>query len=78
LALAIIWVFIWPSNKSVESGSMQFIILRWFHALVWMLLAAAGFVAGSGVEGGMNTAKLIALVPLAVYLVFMFTIVTSK
>ena len=33
LVVGVIWVFVWPNNRSVASGSLPF-ILRWFHSLM--------------------------------------------
>jgi len=53
-------------------------ILRWFHALTWLLLALAAFIASYKLLGGTNLAKPIALLSLVVYLIFMITFTTSK
>ena len=78
LVVAAIWVFVWPSNRSVASGSLPYFILRWFHALVWLFLAAAAFIAGFDILGGANTARFVALLALLTYLVFMATLVVTK
>jgi hypothetical protein len=78
LAVAVIWVFVWPSNKSVAPNSLPHFILRWAHALVWLFLAAAAFIAGFDLLGGANTAQLVALLALLTYLLFMATLVVTK
>jgi hypothetical protein len=78
LAVALVWVFVWPSKKSVPKNSLRFFILRWFHALVWLLLAAAAFIASFDALGGVGTARPVAFLSLITYLIFMATVVTSK
>jgi hypothetical protein len=50
LGLAVLWYFIWPKDKTPESLKQSptykprpvwvHSVLRWFHALAWVLLAA--------------------------------------
>lgn len=77
LALTTVWVFVWPKQHRALTG-VRFIIVRWFHALTWLLLASAAFVAGFDILSGVSLAKPIALLSLLVYLVFMGTLATSK
>ena len=46
LVVAVIRVFVWPSNKSVETNSLPHFILRRFQALMWLFLPAAASIAG--------------------------------
>ena len=78
VVIGIIWVFVWPSARATPTESVRFIILRWFHALVWLLLALAAFIAGFNILDGPKTAKPIALLSLVVYLIFMATFISSK
>ncbi|SRR6266508_1226465 len=78
LVLTIVWIFVWPRDRANRSAIIQYIILRWFHALTWLLLALAAFIAGYNVLGGINLAKPIALLSLIVYLIFMITFTTSR
>jgi hypothetical protein len=75
--LSIIWVRFWPSDRAAGVDAIRRFILRWFHALVWLLLAVAAWVAASGGAGGAATARIVAFLALITYLVFMFTLLTS-
>lgn len=77
LALSIVWVFVWPSKTTVTAG-LRFFILRWFHSIVWLLLAAAAFIAGFNILGAATAARQIALLSLITYLAFMFTVATAR
>jgi hypothetical protein len=78
LVMAAVWMFVWPKNRSVASGSLSYLVLRWFHALVWLFLAAATFIAGFDILGGADTARFIALLALLTYLAFMATLMVTK
>jgi hypothetical protein len=79
LVVAVIFTVIWPHGKcSDNAGALASIILRWFHALVWVLLAVSFFVRSGQVLGGSGTANVLALLALAVYLIFLGTLLTSS
>jgi hypothetical protein len=78
LILAVVWVIIWPHDRAATANGVRFFILRWFHALVWLLLAIAAFIIGLQVLGGAPTARIVALLALISYLIFMATLVTSR
>ena len=78
LAMAVLWMFIWPRKQNVKPGSLTFVILRWFHALVWLFLAAAAWITGFDILGGQATAQLVAFLGLITYLVFMAAVVSTK
>ncbi len=77
LAVALLWVLVWPSDRIAVASGLRFVILRWFHALTWLLLAGAAFLAASR-DSGAGKAKSVALLALAVYLVFMATLIGSN
>jgi hypothetical protein len=78
LLLTITWIIIWPHDKAAAVTTTRYFILRWFHALVWLLLALAAFLAAFNVLGGEATARIVAFSALITYFVFMFTFVTSQ
>jgi hypothetical protein len=78
LAFATVWIIVWPSSKASVTTGMRFVILRWFHALVWLFLSAAAFLAAFDKPGGTDSARAVALLALVTYLVFMGTLVTTR
>jgi hypothetical protein len=78
LAFSLLWVFIWPSDRAVPAEAIRYFILRWFHALVWVLLGLAAFIAAFQKLGGARLARPVALASLIVYLVFMAVFLTSQ
>lgn len=68
LALALVWVVVWPTDRAAGASGLRLWLLRWGHALVWVLLGISFFVRGVGQEGAANV---IALAALAVYLAFL-------
>ncbi len=74
LAVALIYTFVWPQSKVMpDVVAWRYFILRWGHALVWVILATSFFVRGA--IGG--AANLVALAGLVVYGVFMALFVSS-
>jgi drug/metabolite transporter (DMT)-like permease len=51
------------------------VVLRWFHGVVWLLLAAACFLWAAAVPAAATGAALSALV---LYLVYFFTLMTAR
>ena len=45
LALAVLFAFLWPAEQGRAVGGAAYFVLRWGHALVWLLLSAAAFSA---------------------------------
>ncbi len=78
LFLTLLWIFIWPRGRVTPADGIRYLVVRWFHALVWLLLALAALVAGLELFGGLALAQPLALLSLIVYFVFMFTLMTSK
>jgi hypothetical protein len=76
--LTIIWVFFYPSDTAVATDSVSFFILRWFHAVTWLLLALAAFIAAFNWVGGVATARRVAFLSLVTYLIFMGVFLTSR
>jgi hypothetical protein len=78
LLLTIVWLFVWPRDRAASVAIIPYIILRWFHALTWLSLAVAAFIASYDGPGGASLAKPIALLSLIVYLIFMITFINSR
>lgn len=76
--LTVVWIIVWPSDKATTTTGLRFVILRWFHALVWFLLAIAAFLAAFNVLGGTTTARIMALLSLLTYLIFIGTSITTQ
>ncbi|MEO0406358.1 MAG: hypothetical protein AAF289_03300 [Cyanobacteria bacterium P01_A01_bin.135] len=76
LILTVIWISVWPSEKVTAADGLRFIILRWFHALAWLLLAAAAFVSASRSIWAASAANVLALLALFSYLVFIVAFIT--
>ncbi len=75
LGVAILYYFLWPKPKTGQTRpTWVHLVLRWFHSLVWLLLAAACVLWGSGSAWG----KPVALLAGLVYLVFMGVMVGEK
>jgi hypothetical protein len=78
LALTVVWIVFWPSDKATATAGLRFVILRWFHALAWLFLALAAFLAAFNASSGLATARVVAFLALITYLVFMGTFITTR
>ncbi|GAB4440930.1 MAG: hypothetical protein OHK0015_37550 [Chloroflexi bacterium OHK40] len=48
LAIAVVWVVVWPEERAAGAGPLRFFLMRWGHMLTWALLAAMCFLRASG------------------------------
>ena len=79
LVVAVIFTVIWPHRKRPgKTRPLRYLILRWFHAFVWVLLAVSFFLRDGQVLGGSGTANVLALLALFVYLIFLGTLLRSS
>jgi hypothetical protein len=79
LAVAVIFTVIGPRGKRPgKASALQSLILRWFHALVWVLLAVSFLLRDGKILAGSGTANILALLALFVYLIFLGTLLRSS
>lgn len=79
LVIGIVNTVLWPRPKNNRGpySPWQYLILRWFHGLVWILLAISCVIRPLAVLGGGATANMLAALALGVYVVFMGTLLSS-
>lgn len=75
-AVCAVWVFVWPSDKAVGVGGIAYLLLRWGHALVWLLLGFAALAASSALT--VRFSQPLALGALGVYAAFVYVFVTAR
>ncbi|HXQ38311.1 MAG TPA: hypothetical protein VN843_30205 [Anaerolineales bacterium] len=69
LIIAVIYSFVWPHKAVTGATGFRFFILRWGHALVWILLTINFLLRG--IDPSLNrAANLIALLGGLMYLLF--------
>jgi hypothetical protein len=39
LVIALIYSFVWPQNRIADLTGFRFLVLRWGHALTWLLIS---------------------------------------
>jgi hypothetical protein len=80
LLVAGVYCVFFPSRKdaSSKSSGARYFVLRWFHSLVWLLLAVSCFMWGELLPGGTIAAKIISLIALMAYLIFILTFVITR
>lgn len=74
VVIAIIYIFIYPLRDQpavLEALPWwKFVVIRWFHALVWILLAIASFIQHWARPRGTPLAKNVARLALVCYIAF--------
>ncbi|MDX1995066.1 MAG: hypothetical protein SF029_21980 [bacterium] len=75
LLIAVVFAVFVPMADRVNAAvGMQFFIARWFHSLVWLLLAASFFMRAVG--GNLtNWANPVAALGGVTYLIFLVTLI---
>jgi hypothetical protein len=78
LAIAFAYYRIWPQpspKRTQLRSTWQHVVLRYFHSLVWVLLAAGCFLAGAGYA---SIGLWLAAAALPVYIVFLVMLVQDR
>jgi len=77
LLVAIIYSFVWPKKVVTETTGLRYFIVRWGHALVWILLAI-NFVL-RGISPSLNgAANFVAMAGGLMYVTFLAMTFTKK
>jgi hypothetical protein len=71
LAVAVVWIYVWPEEQAVGASGIRLWLIQWGHALVWGLLALVCFMQARSAQLA-RWSGLVGLVALAVYLAFLF------
>ena len=66
-------VFVPSADKVAALEGMTFIIVRWFHSLVWVLLAISFFLRGTGNDSLRGASDLTAILGGLCYAVYLIT-----
>jgi hypothetical protein len=46
LLVAVVYAYVWPQKAAIAASGFRFFILRWGHALTWILLATNFLLRG--------------------------------
>ena len=69
LIVTVIYSFIWPHKAVTDFTSFRFFVLRWGHALTWILLTINFVLCGIGPSFN-GAANIIALIGGLIYILF--------
>ena len=72
--VAIVFVFVVP--RSADTTGLEYLVLRWFHSLVWVLLGLAA-LAAQFLPSNERLAGAFAQLALVVYVVYLITFVRA-
>ena len=75
LGVAVVYAFVWPKPRAPRPAWSAF-VLRWFHSLVWALLATACLLWAASIPSML--AQGLALLALVFYSVFMVTFLRDR
>lgn len=84
LVVAAVYVVVWPRPRTIGGSTLlarplwRHIILRWFHALAWVLLAISFFLRPSLAFGGAVTANILMVLALVTYAIFIGTLLVER
>lgn len=71
LVIALIYTALWPRpRKGTQRPFWRHVVLRWFHALVWLLLALACFARPLLPTGALWLSNMLAVLALLAYVTF--------
>ena len=77
LIVAVIYSFVWPNRNVTLTSGFRFFILRWGHALTWLLIAINFLLRG--ISPSLNgAANLIALAGGLIYILFLAIVFVVK
>lgn len=75
--VAVFYVVRWPASRAgAERRGFRYVVLRWFHALVWLVLAASVGLYALEDERLPRVAKGLAVLALVLYAVFAVVVLT--
>lgn len=79
LLVALFYVVRWPASRAGnERRGLRYIVLRWFHALVWLVLAASVGLHAVEDERVRSLAKGLAFLALMLYAVFAVAVLAPR
>lgn len=79
LVLALVFVFVVP-NAILISGTqgIHFFVLRWFHSLIWVVLALSFVLRGTENDTAIQIANLLGPVAGLMYIVYIVTLIRQS
>lgn len=78
IVVSIVYFFIWPKELVNGIPGWQVFILRWFHSLVWILLAISFFLRYTNVANKKLLVDGFSYGALILYAIFMLTFAYHK
>jgi len=80
LFVAAIYTVVWPRPRppAWARPSWRHPILRWAHAMVWVVLAGSCFLRTTDWPGQLDAANALALLAVPLYATFVVTLVTDR
>jgi hypothetical protein len=77
LLVAVVYAYVWPQKAAIAASGFRFFILRWGHALTWILLATNFLLRGNSSSWN-DAANLLALAGGVFYALFLYITFVMK
>jgi hypothetical protein len=78
LLIAAVYTLVWPRPNQVACPPWRRAVLRWAHALVWLVLAVSCFLRGADPSAVTDAANALALLAAVLYLVFIASLALDR
>ena len=78
LAFVVGAVFAFVAPGSAGTTGPEYVVLRWFHPLTWVLLGSSALIRGFATGRVASAADPVAQLALVVYLIFLITFVVRS
>jgi uncharacterized membrane protein len=79
LGIATFYYVVWPKDAApADRYDLRYIILRWFHSLVWLLLALSTGIRMTCLPYNKRVAGVIEMLAASTYIAFLIALITAN
>ena len=78
LVFSIIYLFVYPKPSKKYSVRLPRFVLRWFHPMVWILLAVSSFIRRVDFLEQYQVPLFLAVIGLVIYIVFIIYFIRDQ
>ncbi|MFP4436844.1 MAG: hypothetical protein ACLFVO_06310 [Chloroflexaceae bacterium] len=77
--IAAFYYVVWPKDAApADRHDLRYIILRWFHSLVWLLLALSTGIRMSRLPNKKRVAGVLEMLAASTYIAFLIVLITAN
>lgn len=79
LGIAAVYYVVWPKDAApANRHDLRYIILRWFHSLVWLLLALSAGIRMTRLPSKNRVARVFEMLAASTYIAFLVALITAN